>query len=177
PMIEIDARIKEMTFLLMGENISFHDQVIFYQSKSIVDVVRVLVDTGKFDSVLVGFLILIFSIVFPIGKLLSTEFYLLGSEKLRKNKFIQFFAFKSGKWSMADVNVVAIFMAYIGFKGILDSQLSGLNMKTDSVASISTNETSLQPGFILFLAFVLFGLVLSVILQRITALESPLKSE
>src|SRR6185295_9763919 len=26
PMIEIDARIKEMTFLLMGENISFHDQ-------------------------------------------------------------------------------------------------------------------------------------------------------
>lgn len=177
PMIEIDARIKEMTFLLMGENISFHDQVIFYQSKSIVDVVRVLVDTGKFDSVLVGFLILIFSIVFPIGKLLSTEFYLLGSEKVRKNKVIQFFAFKSGKWSMADVNVVAIFMAYIGFKGILDSQLSSLNMKTESVASISTNETSLQPGFILFLAFVLFGLILSVILQKITGLTPPVPVE
>jgi hypothetical protein len=60
-------------------------------------------------------------------------------------------------------------MAYIGFKGILDSQLAGLNMKNDSLASISTNETSLQPGFILFVAFVLFGLILSVILQRITA--------
>ena len=71
------------------------------------------------------------------------------------NKVIQFFAFKSGKWSMADVNVVAIFMAYIGFKGILDSQLTSLNMKTDSLASISTNETTLQPGFILFVAFVL----------------------
>ncbi len=171
-MIEIDARIKEMTFLLMGENISFHDQVIFFQSKSIVDVVGVLIDTGRFDSVLVGFLILTFSIIFPIGKLLSTEFYLLGSEKMRKNKFIRFFAFKSGKWSMADVNVIAIFMAYIGFKGILDSQLSQLNMKTESLASISTNETSLQPGFILFVAFVLFGLILAVILQKITSIET-----
>lgn len=171
PMIEIDARIKEMSFLLIGERISFHDQVIFFQSKSIVDVVRVLLETGKYDSAVVGILILIFSIIFPIGKLLSTKLYLLGNEKWRSNKIIQFFAFKSGKWSMADVNVVAIFMAYIGFKGILDNQLSNLNMKTDSLASISTNETSLQPGFILFVAFVLFGLILSVILQRITRVE------
>jgi hypothetical protein len=76
---------------------------------------------------------------------------------------------------MADVNVVAIFMAYIGFKGILDSQLSNLNMKTDSLASISTNETSLQPGFILFVGFVLFGLALSLILQKIISLEEKKK--
>lgn len=169
PMIEIDARVKEMSFILLGENISFHDQVIFFQSKSIVDVVRILIDTGKYDSAFVGILILIFSIIFPIGKLVATKLYLLGNQKWRANKLIQFFAFKSGKWSMADVNVVAIFMAYIGFKGILDSQLESLNMQTDSLASISTNQTSLQPGFILFVAFVLFGLVLSVILQRITA--------
>ena len=142
-------------------------------SKSIVDVVRILLETGKYDSALVGILILIFSIVFPIGKLLATKCYLLGNEKWRNNKVIQFFAFKSGKWSMADVNVVAIFMAYIGFKGILDSQLSGLNLQTDSLASISTNETTLQPGFILFVAFVLFGLILSVILQKITSAEVP----
>jgi hypothetical protein len=171
PMIEIDARIKEMSFLLIGERISFHDQVIFFQSKSIVDVVRILIETGKYDSAFVGVLILIFSIVFPIGKLLATKFYLLGNARLKTNPIIQFFAFKSGKWSMADVNVVAIFMAYIGFKGILDSQLSNLNMQTDSLASISTNETTLQPGFILFVAFVLFGLILSVILQRITKAE------
>ena len=135
--------------------------------------VRILLETGKYDSAIVGLLILIFSIVFPIGKLLSTKIYLLGNEKWRNNKVIQFFAFKSGKWSMADVNVVAIFMAYIGFKGILDSQLTNLNMQTDSLASISTNETTLQPGFILFVAFVLFGLILSVILQKITAAEVP----
>ena len=176
PMIEIDARIKEMSFILLGEDISFHDQVIFFQSKSIVDVVRILIDTGKYDSAFVGILILIFSIVFPIGKLVATKLYLLGNEKWRANKLIQFFAFKSGKWSMADVNVVAIFMAYIGFKGILDSQLESLNMKTDSLASISTNQTSLQPGFILFVTFVLFGLILSVILQKITAFEGKTRS-
>ena len=174
-MIEIDARIKEMTFLLMGENISFHDQVIFFQSKSIVDVVRILIETGKFDSALVGVLILLFSIIFPIGKLLSTKLYLLGNEHWRNNRVIRFFAFKSGKWSMADVNVIAIFMAYIGFKGILDSQLESLNMKTESMASISTNQTSLQPGFMLFTAFVLFGLILSGILQRITTEEFPVE--
>jgi hypothetical protein len=171
PMIEIDARIREMSFLLIGERISFHDQVIFFQSKSIVDVVHILIQTGKFDSAGVGILILMFSIVFPIAKLTATKLYLLGNERWRNNKVIQFFAFKSGKWSMADVNVVAIFMAYIGFKGILDNQLSKLNMQTESLASISTNETSLQPGFLLFVSFVLFGLVLSVILQKITSLE------
>jgi hypothetical protein len=168
PMIEIDARIKEMSFLLIGERITFNDQVIFFQSKSIVDVVRILIETGKYDSAIVGILILMFSILFPIGKLLSTKIYLLGSERWRNNAVVRYFAFKSGKWSMADVNVVAIFMAYIGFKGILDSQLQHLNLKTDSLASISTNETSLQPGFILFVGFVLFGLVLSVILGKIT---------
>lgn len=172
PMIEIDARIKEMSFLLIGERISFNDQVIFFQSKSIVDVVSILLQTGKYDSAIVGILILIFSIVFPIGKLFATKFYLLGNERCRNNKVVRFFAFKSGKWSMADVNVVAIFMAYIGFKGIMDSQMAHLNLQTDSLASISTNETSLQPGFILFVAFVLFGLVLSVILQHITSVTS-----
>lgn len=169
PMIEIDARIKEMSFLLMGEKIAFHDQVIFFQSKSIVDVVQVLIRTGKWDSIIVGVLILVFSILFPLAKLISGKFYLLGNSSWRGNKIIMFFTFKSGKWSMADVYVVAIFMAYIGFKGILNSQLSQLNMKTESLASVSTNETTLQPGFLLFVCFVLFGLLLSMILEKITA--------
>jgi hypothetical protein len=57
-------------------------------------------------------------------------------------------------------------MAYIGFKGILDSQLSVMDIKTESLASVSTNETTLQPGFILFVSFVLFSLILSEILHR-----------
>ncbi len=167
PMIEIDARIKKLDFELLGEHLMFNDQVIFFQSKSILDVVRILLDTKKADSMLVGVLLLAFSVVFPIAKLISTEIYLLGSERLRRNRLVLFFAFKSGKWSMADVMVVAIFMAYIGFKGILDNQLAGLNFSSPGVTSIATNLTSLQPGYILFVTFVLFGMILSSILHSI----------
>lgn len=171
PMIEIDARIKAFDFHLIGTQIKFNDQVIFFQSKSITDVVHILMATGKYDSILVGMLVLVFSIVFPISKLLSAGIYLLGSEKYRHNKIVTFFAFKSGKWSMADVNVIAIFMAYIGFKGILTDQISKINVENSTVTSIATNQTSLQPGYIIFVSFVLFGLALSTILEKITSHE------
>ena len=51
PMIEIDARIKKLDFELLGEHLMFNDQVIFFQSKSILDVVRILLDKkGRFDA-------------------------------------------------------------------------------------------------------------------------------
>jgi hypothetical protein len=177
PMIEIDARIKHMSFLLMGEHIEFNDQVLFYRSKSIVQVVRILIETGKADSIIVGVLILAFSIIFPILKLISTEIYLLGNERWKKSGIIHFFAFKSGKWSMADVMVVAIFMAYVGFNGILNNQLKNVNMDTHYIRSISTNLTSLQPAYILFVSFVLFGLILPEILKRITRLSGEKETQ
>jgi hypothetical protein len=131
-------------------------------------VVALLMRTGKFDSILVGALILCFSIFFPITKLLSTGVYLLGQRSWHQNKLIKYFAFQSGKWSMADVMVVAIFMAYIGFNGILNDTMSDLNYHSDSWTSIATNNTSLQPGYLIFVGFVLFGLALSQILKMIT---------
>ena len=173
PMIEIDARFQEVSFLLVGEQVSFNDQVIFFQSKSIIDVVKILIETGKVDSVLVGVLILAFSVLFPVAKLISAQVYLIANENTRKNKLLNFFAFKSGKWSMADVYVIAVFMAYIGFQGILDNQLSILDVETESLLSISTNRTTLQPGYLIFICFVLFSLFLSFILQKITTKRQP----
>jgi hypothetical protein len=164
-MIEIDARIDTLNFHLIGETISFKNQVIFFQSKSIVDVVVLLMRTGKYDSILVGALILCFSIVFPIAKLLSTGIYISGTRPWTKSKIVVYFAFHSGKWSMADVMVVAIFMAYIGFNGILNDQMTDLNVHTSAFTSIATNRTSLQPGYIVFVSYVLFGLILSQLLQ------------
>ena len=175
PMIEIDARIKKLDYFLLGEHLHFNDQVIFYQSKSILDVVEILLQTKKVDSIFVGILILAFSILFPITKLLCTEIYLLGNEKIKSNKIVHFFAFKSTKWSMADVTVVAIFMSYIGFKGILDNQLQNLNVSTTSLTSIATNLTALQPGFILFVSFIVYGFVLSEILKQILKLKETIK--
>lgn len=166
-MIEIDARIDRLDFQLIGETISFKDQVIFFQSKSIVDVVLLLIRTGKYDSILVGVLILCFSIIFPISKLVCSGIWLEGREGRGRGKLVTYFAFHSGKWSMADVMVVAIFMAYIGFNGILNDQMSDLNVHTTAFSSIATNRTSLQPGYIVFVSFVLFGLILSQLLQWI----------
>lgn len=175
-MIEIDARIDSVDFVLLGEKVHFSDQVIFYRSKSILQLVHILLNTGKLDSIFVGVLVLAFSVLLPVTKLISTEVYLFGKNKWRENKVLHWLAFKSGKWSMADVMVVAIFMAYVGFNGILDDQMQDLNVKTDMLTSIATNNTSLQPGYILFIAFVLFGLILSVILKKITKKQARMKA-
>ena len=169
-MIEVDARIKSLNFYLLGTHITFNNQVLFFQSKSIVEVVRILIRTGRVDSIIVGVLLLCFSVLFPLGKLICASIYML-DKPWAKNKVVHFFAFKSGKWSMADVMVVGIMMTYIGFNGILESQLSALNIRNESLVSITTNNTSLQPGYIVFVGFVIFGLILSQILKNITGLK------
>ncbi|SDZ90225.1 paraquat-inducible protein A [Pedobacter hartonius] len=171
-MIEVDARIRSLDFVLLGEHVVFKNQVLFFQSKSILDVVEILVKQPEVDSILVGILILIFSILFPIMKLSSTGIHLLGKKKLAENKFIKYFAFQSGKWSMADVIVIAIMMTYIGLNGLLENQLSSLNIRSDFLTIITTNNTALQPGFIIFISFVLYGLILSTILKFITPHDS-----
>jgi hypothetical protein len=170
-MIQIDARISEMNFHLLGQNVSFKNQILFFQSKSIVDVVHILIQTGKIDSMIVGVLILIFSILFPITKLLSTGIYMLDKRRWAKNKIIHYFAFESGKWSMADVLVIAILMTFIGFNGIVNSTLSDLNINDGTITSITTNNTSMQPGYIIFIGFVLYSFTLSSILKNITHLR------
>ena len=167
-MIEVDARIQSLDFVLLGEHVVFKNQVLFFQSKSILDVVEVLVKQPKADSILVGILILVFSILFPVTKLSSTGIHLLSKRKVAESKFIKYFAFQSGKWSMADVIVIAILMTYIGLNGLLQSQLAGLNIRSNFLSIVTTNNTALQPGYIIFICFVLYGLVLSTILKFIT---------
>jgi hypothetical protein len=167
-MIEVDARIATLDFVLLGEHVLFSDQVLFYQSKSIMDVVKVLISQSAIDSVAVGVLILCFSILFPIMKLTSTGIHLLGRKSLAENKVIKYFAFQSGKWSMADVIVIAVLMTFIGLNGLLDRQLADLNISGKDLTVLTTNNTALQPGFIIFISFVLYGLILSTILKFIT---------
>lgn len=171
-MIEVDARIKSLDFVLLGEHVIFENQVLFFQSKSILDVVKVLISQSAIDSVLVGVLILVFSILFPVMKLSATGIHLLSKKKIAENKVIKYFAFQSGKWSMADVIVIAILMVYIGLNGLLESQLKSLNIKSDLLTVMTTNNTALQPGYIIFISFVLYGLILSTILKFITPYDS-----
>lgn len=160
PMIEIDARFREMNFFILGENIEFSNQFIFYRSKSILEIISIMMSTGKLDSTIVALLILAFSVLLPLFKLVSMSLFLISS-KFRTNSVARWMTFKSGKWSMADVIVVAIFMAYVAFQGILDNQLAGLNQNTDTVTAITTNHTALQPGFYVFVTYVVFSILLS----------------
>lgn len=164
PMIDIDARIAQMKFTLLGEPVQFSDQVIFYRSKSILEVTQVMLSQGKWDIVFVGFLIFLFSVLFPSFKLIAGCAYAV-KEKWRKQKLLQWVVFKTGKWSMADVMVVAVFMSYIGFTGILSEQLRQLDRISTGIEILSTNASKLQSGFFVFTAFVLISLVLAQKLQ------------
>ena len=159
PMIEVVARISELRFVLLQEPVVFANQMLYFQSKSVLDMVEVLTSTGALDMIAVGVLIMLFSVLFPLAKLASTVAWLYAKENLRNNFLIRFFALKSGKWSMADVFVVAIFMAYIGFDGIIASQLSGFAGSSENVDILTTNGTSLEIGFFMFLGFCLTSLL------------------
>ena len=69
---------------------------------------------------------------------------------------------------MADVMVVGILMTYIGLNGILQSQLTDLNIKNEFLSTTTVNYTSLQPGYIVFVGYVAFAFTLSYMLKRIT---------
>jgi uncharacterized paraquat-inducible protein A len=111
--------------------------------------------------------------VFPLLKMVSSVGFYFNYRHARTNRAIKFFVLKSGKWSMADVMVVAIFMAYIGFNGIITSQFGKLKSATQEVVLLTTNGTSLQPGYYLFLSYTLLALFLAALLTRKIKRENP----
>ena len=168
PMIDLEAKIDLLSLKLMGEDVIFTNNIIFFQSKSITDLVRILIEEGSLPMIFVGVLVFTFSIIFPLSKLISSLLYSYRVGNLRENWLIRFFVIKSGKWSMADVLVVAIFMAYIGFNGIIGSQLDQLTESAKPVEIFTTNGTQLLGGFYLFLLFCISSLLLSEIFTRKT---------
>ncbi|MBU1339804.1 MAG: paraquat-inducible protein A [Acidobacteria bacterium] len=166
PMIEVEAKIAELKFELLGESVVFENQILYFRSKSILDVVWILIRAGYWNSFLVGAAILLFSIIFPLSKLLATFFYYYDVRGWRKNRLVRGITLHSGKWSMADVFVVAMLMAYLGFSGIITHQLDILEQMGGSTDILTTNGTSLQWGFGLFFAFCIANLFLSTFIQR-----------
>lgn len=160
PMIDIDARISSMRFRLLGEQVSFVDQVLYYKSKSILEVVWLMLSQQKIDLMLVGLLVLSFSVLFPVSKLLASLAYLY-FPGIRNKKSIKFMVYRTGKWSMADVMVIAIFMSYIGFTGIITEQLKQLGEITTSLEVLTTNNSSLQTGFFVFTTFAVLSLLIA----------------
>jgi len=166
PMLDIEAKISKLYFMVLDQPIIFENQILFFQSKSITDLLILLLDSGEGKMVLVGILLGMFSILFPFLKLFATTLYYYSQGRLGNNVVTRFFALYSTKWSMADVMVVAMFMAYLGLDGVVDNELEKLGSQEDPINIITFNGTHLEVGFFLFLAFVLVSFVLSILVQR-----------
>jgi hypothetical protein len=164
PMLEVEAKISQLKVTFLGTPIVFGDQVLYFQSKSVLEVFRVLINQGRPDMWIVGVLVLMFSVVFPAVKISTLSFCLLKPSLLR-NRLARFIVLESSKWSMADVMALAIFMAYVAFNGLISNSMSGL-LATGADVTIPTDSSKILPGYYLFVAFCLASLLLSAKLQR-----------
>ena len=167
PMLEVEAQIEHLRFVLLDYPVEFFNEVLYFQSKSIFDIVSLMMAKRTPDMMLLALLLVTFSVIFPMLKLLASAVYAYNPGPLREQALVKFFALKSGKWSMADVMVIAILMAYIGFNGMISSQLDLISRGAISsdISVLTTNGTALQPGFFMFLSFCVFSLFLSSLLE------------
>lgn len=165
PMIDLDARLSALDITLLGSHVHFDEQVMYFQSKSIIDVTITLMEGRGLDLKIVGLLILLFSIVLPFLKMLFTLLFLF-IKNVRQAKLVRVLIFYMGKWSMADVFVVAIFMSYIGFYGLINSMLGDFSNQSYSSMADTVNYSRLSSGIVFFTAYCILSILMSSIINR-----------
>ena len=160
PMIEVEARITSLNATLLGSPIEFREQSLYYRSKNVLEVFQTLITMGRPEMSLVAVLVLLFSVIFPVLKMLALSACLFRPAMLRTSRIVKFLAFESSKWSMADVMVLAIFMSFVAFNGLVGSAMEGLRDAAGQLA-IPTNSSKILPGYYLFIGFCLTSMFLS----------------
>ena len=134
---------------------NFHVPIL-NKSSSILQTVSDLCDQHQ---TLVACLIFLFSVCIPLlkGLLLITCYYL---DKAALTKKIMGFIQAIGKWSMADVFVVGIFLTYLSTRSTPthaqhEVNLMGMRLNVDVTLSFLSD---LGPGFYWFLSYCLISL-------------------
>ncbi len=169
PMLEIGAFQRDLSIPIkidtglfsinLDRTATFHgDLYFYYQSKSVVELIGLLFRQNNF---VVGGSILLFSVLFPLSKITLTLLHLF-QRQWTQGKWMQFLLHKAGKWSMADVFVVAIFLAFLAFN----------NMQT----GLQT-ETNVLIGLYFFFAYVILSILSSYWLVPQIRPESPILPE
>lgn len=164
-MLEVEVKISHLGLTFLGTPVSFGDQVLYFQSKSVLEVFRSLVTRGRPDMWIVGVLVLMFSVVFPAVKICTLSLCMFKPALLKTNRLAKFFALESSKWSMADVMALAIFMSSVAFNGLISNTMNGLK-QTGADVVIPTDSSKILPGYLLFIGFCLASLLLSKKLER-----------
>jgi hypothetical protein len=135
---------------------NFGEVVVYEQTRSIVGSVRRLYEVG---SPVPATLILLFSVIVPLLKaaLVAWAVFMAGDRRRRRTlAFVETIA----KWSMADVFVVALFIAFLAARASV-TPTQGPN----AVAALIAFSAHFGPGFYWFAAYCLFSLAS----QQITA--------
>ena len=140
--------------------------MLYFQSKSVLEVFHTLVTAGRPDMWIVGVLVLMFSIVFPTLRSSPWPSVCTVRRCFVEIGWRDFFALESSKWSMADVMALAIFMSFVAFNGLISNTMSRLLKEVGADLVIPTDSSKLLPGYYLFIGFCLASLFLSKKLER-----------
>ena len=116
------------------------DIVLSFESKGVIGSIEKLFESGD---VVVAIVILLFSVVTPVIKVLSLLIVSIFMESDFAHGIVKFFKM-IGKWSMVDVFVVAVFLVYL----------------TANKGEISRAEV--EVGFYFFLAYVIVSMLVSI---------------
>ena len=166
PMLEISAYSTNLTIPLkfsvplIGE-IDIPDKVFegrmyyYYQSKSVIDLINVLLESKNY---VVAVSIFGFSVLVPFIKL-TLSILLLLSRSFRGNGFVKKTVGRIGKWSMADVFVVATFLSYLSFSNMN----SGINTEAKTLV-----------GLYFFLAYCILSIITSQFIELTVKKESEM---
>jgi hypothetical protein len=167
PMLEVEVRITRLDATLLGSPLEFREQVLYYRSKTVLEVSRSLIEMHRPAMTLVAVLVILFSVVFPALKMLALSASIIWPSLLRNSRLVKLLAFELSKWSMADVMVLAIFMSFIAFNGVIESGLGGLRSEPSvQQLVIPTDSSTILPGYYLFIGFCVASIYLSKKLER-----------
>jgi paraquat-inducible protein A len=140
---------------------------VYEQTRSILGTVRELWRSADY---LVSFLILTFSVIVPVTKgcLLLASIYVV-KDKIRQR--IVRIVDLIGKWSMADVFVVAVFLAYLATRD--NAQTNSFSVpvlfQEVDVGMVTHLSSTLGVGFYYFLGYCLFSVLWTQLLNRQSA--------
>lgn len=158
PMMKLRAFVEPFTVNVGGASIYFDQQLLMYQNKSIGDLVNLLIETGQLSLFFLAAGMTLFCVLLPAGKCLAAITLLLSNNSSQGRPLLRWLAIDSGKWSMADVFVVALIMAYIGMDQLISSHASAMNtLFAESQFIQIASASELGVGFFFFLAFVLLS--------------------
>ena len=137
---------------------------VYQRTRSILGAVRELFDSGNY---LVSFLILLFSIIVPVskGSMLLGSIY--ASQQRARERLVKIVDL-IGKWSMADVFVIGVFLAFLATENQVQEnrfQVEALGAQLE-VGIVTRVTSTLGPGFYFFLGYCIFSIFWTQVLKQ-----------